>query len=259
MFYLERCLVVDDEKPAREELLHILNEIEGIEVIGQASNGIEALELNKKLKPDIIFLDIQMPEISGLDVASKLMEEERAPIIIFVTAYDEFAIDAFEVNATDYLLKPISEDRLKSRLNKIIKKSNRNSELNYNQIKDLIESLKVSEKDSPRLISLYHENKLVPVELEDIVYATIEDKNTVIISEKDKFKINTSLNRLLDKLDSSMFIRTHKSYIVNINKIESVETWFNGTYNINLIGNKEKIPVSRNAAGDFKKVMNIEN
>lgn len=256
---MERCLVVDDEKPAREELLHILNEIEGIEVIGQASNGIEALELNKKLKPDIIFLDIQMPEISGLDVASKLMEEERAPIIIFVTAYDEFAIDAFEVNATDYLLKPISEDRLKSRLNKIIKKSNRNSELNYNQIKDLIESLKVSEKDSPRLISLYHENKLVPVELEDIVYATIEDKNTVIISEKDKFKINTSLNRLLDKLDSSMFIRTHKSYIVNINKIESVETWFNGTYNINLIGNKEKIPVSRNAAGDFKKVMNIEN
>ncbi len=256
---MKRCLIVDDEKPAREELLHILNEIKGVEVVAEASNGIEALELNKKLKPDIIFLDIQMPEISGLDVASKLMEEETAPIIIFVTAYDEFAIDAFEVNATDYLLKPISEDRLKSRLDKIIEKSNRDLELNYNQIKELIESLKISEKDSPRLISLYHENKLVPVELEDIVYATIEDKNTVIISGKEKFKINTSLNRLLDKLDSSMFFRTHKSYIVNLNKIESVETWFNGTYNINLIGYKEKIPVSRNAAGDFKKVMNIEN
>ena len=120
MVNLLRCLIVDDEMPARQELLYILSGIEGVEVAGEASHGIEALELIKKLRPDIVFLDIQMPQMSGIDVARKLLHEDYKPIIIFVTAYDQFAIEAFEVNAIDYLLKPISEERLEKRLENII-------------------------------------------------------------------------------------------------------------------------------------------
>ena len=258
MIILQRCLIVDDEKPARQELLYILGNIDGIEVVGEASNGIEALDLNRELKPDIMFLDIQMPQISGIDVARELMKEEHKPIVIFVTAYDKFAIDAFEVNATDYLLKPISEERLRDRLNKIMGTNKKEEIIDYNKIGDLIRGLNSTKKSTPKVISLYHENKLIPIEIKDIIYATIEDKNTMIITNRGKFEINSTLNKLLERLDQSIFFRSHKSYIVNLNQIESVEPWFNSTYNINLKGYKEIVPVSRSYAKEFKEIMNMD-
>ena len=104
---MQRCLIVDDEMPAREELKYILNSTKDVEVIGEASHGMEALELIDKLRPDIVFLDIQMPQMSGIDVARKLLHKEHRPMIVFVTAYNKFAVEAFEVNAIDYLLKYI--------------------------------------------------------------------------------------------------------------------------------------------------------
>lgn len=258
MVNLQRCLIVDDEKPARQELLYILNSIEGVEVVGKASHGIEALELNKKLKPDIIFLDIQMPQMSGMDVARALLTEDHKPMVIFVTAYNQFAIEAFEVNAIDYLLKPICEERLKNRLEKIAVIKQNDEDVNYNNLSRLIENIKSNTNATPHIMSLYHKNKLIPIETKDIIYATIEDKNTIIITHKGKFEINCTLNKLVEKLDSSTFFRSHKSYIVNLNSIESVELWFNSTYNINLKNHKEIIPVSRNYAKSFKEIMNID-
>ena len=255
---MQRCLIVDDEMPARQELLYILNTIEFVEVVGEASHGIEALELIQKFKPDIVFLDIQMPQVSGIDVARKLLNEDYKPKIIFVTAYDKFAIEAFEVNAIDYLLKPISEKRLKDRLDKIDERSEKQEDINKTQLSELIQYIKLNTKTSSQRISLYHKNKLIPVELDDIIYATIEDKNTIITSSKGKFEINCTLNDLTEKLDPNTFLRTHKSYIVNLNRIESIEPWFNSTYNINLKNNKEVIPVSRNYVKRFRQLMNIE-
>ncbi|WP_353096443.1 LytTR family DNA-binding domain-containing protein [Tissierella praeacuta] len=252
-----RCLIVDDEKPARQELLYILSNIEGVEVVGEASHGIEALELIKKLRPDIVFLDIQMPQMSGIDVARKLLEEEYRPMVIFVTAYDQFAVEAFEVNAIDYLLKPISEERLERRLEDIILKDDK-EKFDYNKLDKLIQDIKSNTKITTKRLSLYHNNKLIPIETKDIIYATIEDKSTVILSNKGKFETNYTLNDLMEKLDSSNFFRTHKSYIVNLNYIESIEPWFNSTYNINLKDIDEVIPVSRNYAKNFREIMNIE-
>lgn len=258
MVNLHRCLIVDDEMPARQELLYILSGIDGVEVVGQASNGIEALELINKLRPDIVFLDIQMPQISGIDVARRLLGEEYKPLIIFITAYDQFAVEAFEVNAIDYLLKPISEERLQKSLEKITSNREDNEKIDYNILNKLIQDIKSNAKTTPQRISLYYKNKLIPIEIKDIIYATIEDKNTVIVSNKGKFEANCTLNELMDRLDSSIFFRTHKSYILNLNYIESIEPWFNSTYNINLKGSKEVIPVSRNYAKEFKEAMNID-
>lgn len=255
---MKRCLIVDDETPAREELLYILSDIEGVKVVGQASNGIEALELIRTLNPDIIFLDIQMPQMSGMDVARELLNESLRPKIIFVTAYDQFAIEAFEVNAIDYLLKPISEERLRKRVQQIISVKENEEVIDYNKLSKLIKDMKSDTKSTPNIISLYHNNKLIPIEIKDIIYATIEDKETIIFTKTGRFEINCTLNKLLERLDSSIFFRTHKSYIVNLNSIESVELWFNSTYNINLKDNKEIIPVSRNYSKDFKEIMNIE-
>lgn len=255
---MKRCLIVDDETPAREELSYILSDIEGVGVVGQASNGIEALELIRTLSPDIIFLDIQMPQMSGMDVARELLSEINRPKIIFVTAYDQFAIEAFEVNAIDYLLKPISEERLRKRVQEIIEIEENEEVIDYNKLSRLIKDMKSDTKAAPNIISLYHNNKLIPIEIRDIIYATIEDKETIIVTKKGRFQINCTLNKLLERLDSSIFFRTHKSYIVNLNSIESVELWFNSTYNINLKDNKEVIPVSRNYSKDFKQIMNID-
>lgn len=258
MLELQRCLIVDDEIPARQELLYILNNIEGVEVVGQASHGMEALELNRKLRPDIMFLDIQMPEMSGMDVARILLGEEHKPMVIFVTAYDQFAIEAFDVNAIDYLLKPISEERLKNRLKKIASMKNINKDINYDKLSKMIKDMKIGTKTLPNIISVYHKNKLIPIEIKDIIYATIEEKNTIIVTDKGKFEINCTLNKLLEKLDSCIFFRSHKSYIVNLKNILSVEPWFNATYNINLKDDLGMIPVSRSYAKAFREIMNIE-
>ena len=170
-----KCLIVDDERPAREEILYILKEIGKVEVVGEASHGVEALELIEKLKPDVVFLDIQMPQMSGIEVAKRIVDQGYDLMIIFVTAYDQFAIEAFEVNAIDYLLKPISEDRLKKTIQKIISHKSEREDLSYDKLSRLIEDIRPTKASSP-WISVYYNNKLIPIEIKDIIYATIEDK-----------------------------------------------------------------------------------
>lgn len=252
-----RCLIVDDEMPARQELIYILRGIEGVEVIGEASHGMEALRLIEELKPHIVFLDIQMPQMSGIEVARRLLyKNENTPIVIFVTAYDQFALEAFEVNAIDYLLKPIREERLEKSLKKII--STEREKPSKDKLDKLIEYIQLNNKKAPQRISVYHQDRLIPIETKDIIYITTEDRNTIIHSRKGKFETNHTLNELMENLDSTVFFRSHKSYIVNLNYIESIEPWFNSTYNINLKDNDDVIPVSRNYFKEFKKIMNIE-
>jgi len=251
-----RCLIVDDEKPARDEILYILEEIDDVEVAGEASHGIEALELIEKIRPDVVFLDIQMPQMSGIEIAKRILEKGLELMIIFVTAYDQFALDAFEVNAIDYLLKPICEDRLKRTIQKIATLKSNKEGLNYDKLSRLIKDMSPSKSSSP-WISVFYKNKLIPIETKDIVYITVEDKNTVIVTEKGKFEINYTLNELMDKLDPNLFFRSHKSYIVNLKYIESIEPWFNSTYNINLKSTKDIVPVSRTYSKRFKEIMNI--
>lgn len=253
-----KCLIVDDEMPAREELKYMLKDIDSISILGEASNGIEALDMISRLNPDIVFLDIEMPKISGIEVAKTLIEENKKLNIVFTTAYDNFAVEAFDVNAVDYLLKPISEGRLNKAIKKIISLNGDREKLEYSKLKRIIEDIGENKSKNINRISVYHKNKLIPIEVKDILYVTIEDKSTVIVTQREKHEINYSLNELIEKLSNEKFFRTHKSYIVNLDMIESIEPWFNYTYNINLKYIDKAIPVSRSHIKKFKEKMNIE-
>lgn len=252
-----RCLIVDDEMPAREELRYILSGIDNIKIVGEASHGMEALDLIEQLRPDLVFLDIEMPKISGIDVVRKLLDKDYKPKIIFVTAYDKFAVEAFEVNAIDYLLKPIRRERLKKALERI-SKTEKDKVEDHERLMKIMDYIQRDGSEYLDRISVYYEDRLVPIQIKDIFYITIEDRATMIFTRNDKYEINWSLNDLMGQLNPKDFIRSHKSYIVNLNKIESVVPWFNYTYNINLIDKEGIVPVSRSHAKDFKRIMNME-
>lgn len=251
-------IVVDDELPAREELIYILKRFENIKVIGEASHGMETLELNRKLKPDLIFLDIQMPKINGIELAKKIMDEPHIPFIVFVTAYEEYALEAFEVNAIDYILKPISIGRLAKTMDKIIRNIRIEKDSYMERISKLIKDLSANERKDSNRISVSDKGRLIPLDSSEIIYATVEDKSTVIISKKGKFQTNYTLEELNKKLNNQNFFRSHKSYLVNLDLIEIIEPWFNSTFNLKLKGIEEKLPVSRSRSKIFKKIMNID-
>jgi DNA-binding LytR/AlgR family response regulator len=253
-----RTVVVDDEMPAREELIYILQGFKNIDIIGEASHGMEALELNRKLKPDLVFLDIQMPKINGIDVARVILKESHIPLIVFVTAFEKYAVEAFDVNAIDYILKPISEDRLAKTMDKIVNNLGIDKDEYYAKLDKLLLDLNAKEMEFNKRISVYSNGKLIPLDTKDIIYATVEDKNTVIISKKGKFQINYTLGQLFNKLNSTSFFRSHKSYLINLDLIEVIEPWFNSTFNVKLKNVNEIIPVSRSQSKEFKKIMNIE-
>lgn len=253
-----KCIVVDDEKPARDELKYILSKCGNIHVIGEASNGLDALKLCEIEDLDLVFLDIKMPEISGIDVARLLMEKENPPKIIFVTAYDDFALSAFEVNAVDYLLKPIDEKQLTKSLKNKIYINERKSKNQENEIARLLKYLDLKEsKENINKITVYHGNKMIPLHYKDIIYITVEDKDTVIYVKDNKYHIPLTLNSLMDKLDNKIFFRSHKSFIVNLDHICSIESWFNSTLNLVMKDLEEKVPVSRSNVKGFKRIMNI--
>lgn len=253
-----RCIVVDDEKPARDELKYILSKCEKINVIGEASNGLDALELCEIEGLDLIFLDIKMPEISGIDVARILMEKENSPKIIFVTAYDNFALNAFEVNAVDYLLKPIDEKQLEKSLKNKIYINEKEEKSKNSEILQLLKYLDLDKsKENISKITVYHGNKMIPLDYKDIIYITVEDKDTVIYIKDNKYNISLTLNDLMKKLDNKTFFRSHKSFIVNLNYICSIESWFNSTLNLVMKDLEKEIPVSRSNVKEFKRIMNM--
>lgn len=249
-----KSLIIDDEKPARDELRYILEKIGQIEVVGEGSNAMEALKLNEDLKPDLIFLDIKMPQISGIDVARILMDKKKAPKIIFVTAFDKFALEAFKVNAIDYILKPIDEEEIVRVLeNKVFKKDDQDERLDL-----LMEYIERNKKKTIDKITLHNEDKMIPIKYSNIVFITVEDKLTTIYAIDGRYTSYLTLNDFVNKLPRGKFFRSHKSFILNLEHIELIEPWFNSTLNIKLRNYEHNIPVSRNYVKEFKEIMNIE-
>ena len=249
-----RCIIVDDEKPARDELAYLLSSIEDIMVVGEAENGIQAIRKAIEEKPQLVFLDVNMPGINGIDVAKELAALESKPLIVFITAYDSYAVSAFEVSAFDYLLKPVSEERLRNSLDRIRSMVSSREARVLDKLDKLSGELGLSR--STRIVG-YQNGMLFPIELDEILFLTLEEKNTIVVCERGKFQINGTLSELQEKLSDRKFFRSHKSYIVNLDRIDSIEPWFNSTYNIHIKGIDETIPVSRTYAKAFKEAMNI--
>lgn len=243
-----RAIVIDDERLARKELITLLNQLETVEVVGEAVNVDDAKEKIEQLQPDVIFLDIQMPEKTGFDLLEEL---DHVPHVIFTTAYDEYALKAFQVNALDYLLKPIEPKRLEEAITKLIGKvegvSRRDeSGMVFNQKKLTLDD-QVFVKDGDRCWFV----RLSNVRL-------FESDGNYIKVYFDNFKpmIHKSLNALDERLDEKSFFRASRKHIINLGWVEAIEPWFNGGLVVTLRGG-DRIEVSRRQAARFKEMMSL--
>jgi two-component system, LytTR family, response regulator len=238
-----KAIIVDDERLARAELQKLLKEHPEVEIIAEASNVDEAIEKIEELNPDLIFLDIQMPGKTGFDLLEEL---EKAPHVIFTTAYDEYALKAFEVNALDYLLKPIEPNRLAEAIQKL--KTVEEKEEQLNNARSLL-----GEKDQ---VFVKDGEKCWFVKLGEIrLFESVGNYARVFFST-NKPLILKSLNALEERLDAKIFFRANRKHIINLNHIEKVEPYFNGGLLIELKGG-DKIEVSRRQTVKFKEMMSL--
>lgn len=250
-----RCIVVDDEMPAIDEIKYMLNEIGGVEIVAEAYDMKAAKDKIEAYEPEAVFLDINLGNGDGIELAERLMKKKKRPSIVFVTAYNEYAIKAFEVNAIDYIQKPISKERLCKALNKI--REHMESIDNQSEVDGRLKEFLMNYTKKIERISVYVNGKYIPLDPEEIYYITTDGRNTLIYAEKGEYVTNLTLSELEDKLKDSNFYRTHRSYLLNLNNVKEVYNWFNGTLQVVLDGSNDKIPVSRNKVCGFKEIMGI--
>jgi two-component system, LytTR family, response regulator len=241
------AIVVDDEQLAREELCYMLEQLGNVEVVAQAGNGLEAVGIVERFGPDVLFLDVQMPGLSGFEVAHRLIQNGSSPNIIFVTAFDKYAIEAFEVNAVDYLLKPVDGTRLERALDKARKRVAAPKDLPLNDQVERIVQL-MSERQSKReRVAVKVGERFLLVQAEEIIYASLTDDSINIVTSQLAGTSNfRTLDELQSRLDPSVFWRVHRSHLVNINKVKEIVPWFSRNYILRMKDAKAtEIPVSR--------------
>lgn len=237
-----KALIVDDERLARKELMKLLEEHPSIEVAGEAANADEAEQMITDLNPDLLFLDIQMPGRTGFQLLESL---DSAPLVVFTTAYDEFALKAFEVNALDYLLKPITPERLAEAVHKVQEKERLRSGKPRDKKLGLEDQVFVKDGERCWFVSLAQ------------VRMFESDGNYIkVYFDSNRPMIHKSLNALDEKLDERAFFRASRKHIVNLSWVEGIEPWFNGGLMVRLRGG-DKVEVSRRQAARFKDMMSL--
>ena len=244
-----RAIIIDDERLARKELNNLLKNYPEIEIVDQAVNADDALEKIQRLNPDLIFLDIQMPGKTGFELLEEL---DRVPKVIFTTAYDEFATRAFDVNALDYLLKPIQEERLRDTITKVLAvEASALSERAREDTLEVKQSLGVNDQ-----VFVKDGERCWFISLKEIRLFESDGNYIKVYFNNFKPMIHKSLNALDEKLDERNFFRASRKYIINLSWIETIETWFNGGLLVQLKGG-EKVEVSRRQAARFKEKMSL--
>src|SRR5215469_5959961 len=240
-----RCLVVDDEQVAREHMVRLLEQYSDVTTVGSASNGVEALESIADFTPDVVFLDIEMPEMSGFDVLAQL---RTAPLIVFATAYDEYAVQAFEANAIDYLLKPVQPARLIKTIEKIRAAVERPPREYESLLRRALSQLRPG---PPAKVAARRGRRIVLLSPREILYARIEDDIVFLHSQNDRFATDRTMTELEDLLAPAGFCRISRSAIVNLAHARELLPWMNGTWKLKLANNTE-LDVSRERARDLK-------
>ncbi|MGI6093779.1 MAG: response regulator transcription factor [Veillonellaceae bacterium] len=247
-----RAMIVDDEEHARNELRYLLAEYPDVEIISQSSNCSEALRVIDKLTPHLVFMDIEMPGMNGLKAAKKIAAAEFPPLIVFATAHEEFAAKAYEIDAVDYLLKPFSSKRV----NRCIKRVRNLLTNRLNVSSHYLSS--INSQPSKQKLAIENNGKASIIDINDIILACCVDGQVAIYTNDRTYYSNMTLHELQVRLKYQPFFRSHRSYLVNIEKIREVIPWFNGTYNLVLEGMpRMEVPVSRQHAGCLKKIFNL--
>jgi DNA-binding LytR/AlgR family response regulator len=240
------AVIVDDEQLARDELAYLLRDLD-IDIVAQGKNGVEAVNLVKEFSPDLVFLDVQMPGLDGFGVLKKLMDHKvPLPQIVFATAYDQYAVKAFEVNAIDYLLKPFDRKRVAQAVEKARHKIE-TAGASDDQLGTIVKMLEQQQKPQAAKVLLKSAGRLFLVDQKDICYASIEDGIITVVATHMEGQSNCrTLEELLDSLDPNTFWRAHRSYLVNINRIKEVVPWFKSSYQLRMDDKKQtEVPVSR--------------
>jgi DNA-binding LytR/AlgR family response regulator len=272
------ALIIDDEPLARQELLYLLQSVEGVEVLAQGSNGIEAVELVRAHKPDVVFLDVQMPGLDGFAVLKKLIDKKMGlPQIVFATAFDQYAVRAFEVNAVDYLLKPFDRKRVLKTIEKVrARVASRAShamqagradaaadapsaDARLDALLRLVETRTQPSKPHSGKVIVRAQGRLLPVDQREICFASIEGGAISVVTRGVEGQSNCrTLEELMDQLDPEAFWRAHRSFVVNIQHIREVVPWFKSSYQLRMDdAKKTEIPVSRAQTKRLRELFNL--
>jgi DNA-binding LytR/AlgR family response regulator len=273
------ALIIDDEQLARDELKYLLDQVGGVEVVAQGSNGIEALELIEEYRPDLVFLDVQMPGLDGLAVIERLIArirlqgaaesgKEPAPLpqVVFATAYDQYAVRAFEVNAVDYLLKPFDRTRVEQALDRVKRRVGAGAAGDSpieSQLEALVRLLNrpqtASRASQPAKLIVQAQSRLLLVDQAEICYAAIDEGVIRVVTQnfEGQSKCRT-LEELLELLDPAHFWRAHRGFVVNIDHIREVVPWFKSSYQLRMNDKKQtEIPVSRSQTKRLRELFNL--
>jgi len=241
-----RAVVADDEQPAREELCFLLGQIEDVTVVGQADNGVSALEVISAVEPNVAFLDIQMPGLTGFEVANLLLQNASpSPWVVFVTAYDQYAIEAFEVNAVDYLLKPVEQRRLDQAVERLRRRFS-TGQARDERIDHLVRLMADRGRRRDQL-AIKVGDRFLLVQADDVIHASVDGDTIEVATAQVAGTSNyRTLDELQARLDPDLFWRVHRSHLVNINKIKEIVPWFSRNYMLRMKDAKgTEIPVSR--------------
>lgn len=236
------CIIVEDELPAREELKFFLEQEKKINLIGEFDCSIDALNYLEKNFVDVIFLDVNMPDMNGLNLSKIITKLHPKSKIIFITAYKEYAVDAFEIKAFDYLLKPYSETRIKNLLKALLNIEEKNSILKNKALKKITVNI---------------DDKLYVISINDIDFIEAFEKETHIFSNEKRYVSKIKISKWEKILLDENFYRCHRSYIINLDKITEIEQWVNSSWIIKIKNYNNLIPVSRNNIKELKSLFSI--
>ena len=257
-----RAIVVDDEQLARDELCFLLGQLDGVDVVGQAANGIEALRAVDEHTPDLVLLDVQMPGLTGFEVARRLLRAGLDAHFIFVTAFDQHAIEAFEVNAVDYLLKPVESERLGTAIERARRRIQASRQAAKPASTEEVERLLqlMSDRQGRReQLALKVADRFLLVQSDEVVHASVQDDVITVVTNSLSGTSNyRTLDELQARLDPAIFWRVHRSHLVNINKIKEIVPWFSRNYILKMRDGKgTEIPVSRSQTKRLREYLRL--
>jgi two-component system, LytTR family, response regulator LytT len=256
-----RTVVVDDEQLAREELCFLLGHIDGVDVVGQASNGVEALQVIEEHSPDVVMLDVQMPGLTGFEVARRLLRAGIDSQFVFVTAFDQHAIEAFEVNAVDYLLKPVEANRLSTAVERVRRRVHAERPLVRPQNGELDRLLQLlsGRQEHREQLAVKVGDRFLLFHADDVVHASVEDDVITVVTTSLSGTSNyRTLDELQARLDPAVFWRVHRSHLVNINRIKEIVPWFSRNYILKMKDARgSEIPVSRSQTKRLREYLKL--
>ncbi|MBP2033176.1 two-component system response regulator LytT [Clostridium algifaecis] len=251
------CVIVEDEIPAAKELEYIISKYDNILVNGIATNGKSGLEIIKDKRPDAVFMDINMPLKNGIELAKEVKEFDNSIDVIFVTAYEEHAVEAFRLYALDYVLKPFDENRIDITINRLIdkwKEKNEKKEKLPDLLNQIVDNIHNTEKIVKR-IACEKNGKIVLINTKDIYFCYIKNEKTYVKTKDESYLVGYTLGQIEEK---TKFFRTHRSYLVNMDNIKELYSWFNGTYKLVMNDkNNTEVPISRSNVKKLKKYLEI--